>query len=148
MSSIRSILTLTMPSSGRELPRRHFLEIALVVVAIIARRFYAKLFVDMAAFAIQLGMRLIQSQADHRMLKRTQLPVLMTGPAFVVQSGDLLAGWMARTAAEPLMESIQRPAGDGMYKGRFLLGAVALGTVVGRVAILTANRVNFLHALA
>ena len=72
----------------------------------------------------------------------------MAGRAFVVQFGDLLAGRMARTAAKSLMEPIQRPAGDGMHESRLLLGAVALGAVVGRVAVVTADCMDFLHAFA
>lgn len=76
------------------MPRRHFFEIALVVVTTVAGRFDAELSVDMTALAIQLEMSIIQCQPHHHVLERSRFPVLVARGTLVVQFRDLLASRM------------------------------------------------------
>ena len=96
----------------------------------------------MAIGAVHLAMSFVQLKSRDIVREILLVPSGMTRATLVVQPSDFLARRVAGTTIEFLMESIERPTGNGVRECRFLFRVVALGTLVSFVAI-TADRVDF-----
>lgn len=115
---------------------------SVVVVATIALGRLRVLPADVAVGAVKFAVDFIQFQSGHIVGEILLVPAGMTTDALAVQPRDLLARRMTGAAIEILVESIERPTGDSVCEGRFLLGVVTLGAVIGLVAVAT-DRVYF-----
>jgi len=91
-------------------------------------------------------MDLIQSQPGNGVLEILLVPTGVTAVAHFAQLGDTLAGRMTGPAIQPVVISVQRPAGGVMSKTGTLLDIVTLAALVIDVTVV-ADGVHFFLGL-